>query len=88
MKIKTVIIAVILSLQFIAQSQGFTDYEAHQCHEGMTLRQICVILDMPATDCAEDSTGRICFFISGARILECFFKPGNERATNVTYLSN
>ena len=88
MKTKTLIIAVILSLQFIAQSQGFTDYEANQVHEGMTLRQIVVILDTPASDCMEDSTGRICFFFSGARILTSSFAPGNERATNVTYISN
>jgi len=41
---------------------------------------------MAASDCTEDSTGRICMFINGAHMLFCFFPPGSDRASNVTYL--
>jgi hypothetical protein len=77
---------VLLSLQVIAQLHGFTKYEADQCHTGMTMREICLILDTPASGCMEDNTGKMCFWISGVHTLAVSFDPKTDRAKSVTYL--
>jgi hypothetical protein len=77
---------VLLSLQFIAQSHGFTKDEADQCHVGMTMREIVLILNQSADGIMEDATGKMCYFHSGVHTLVVFLDPQTNRATQVTYL--